>query len=139
LHQQPVMARADAGFTLIDTLIATAITIVAVAALAELVVISSAANGHAKATTIATILAQDKFEELLVSDGDDQGADFFDGRGGWIASGSAPAAWGYTRRWSAQRLSPGSSSIVISVMVSRAGAAGEAASVVGVRRRDSGR
>ncbi len=132
------MARVDAGFTLIETLIATAITIVAVAALAQLLVISSAANGNAKATTIAMILAQDKFEELLVSEDDGDSADFFDGRGGWITSGSAPAAWGYMRRWSAQPLSPGSSSIVITVIVSRA-AAGEAANVVGVRRKDSGR
>ena len=132
------MARVDAGFTLVETLIATAITIVAVAALAQLFVMSSTANVNAKATIVATILAQDKLEQLLVTKSRDrEGTDFFDGRGAWIASGTSPPGWAYARHWSAEPLAAGSSLVVVTVIVSRSGAAGEAARVAGVRREGS--
>jgi type II secretory pathway pseudopilin PulG len=52
------------GFSLLEALVATTITVVAVTALAQLAAISTRANDSAKTTTFAAVLAQQKMEQL---------------------------------------------------------------------------
>jgi prepilin-type N-terminal cleavage/methylation domain-containing protein len=52
------------GFSLLEVLVATSILTVSLAALAQLVAISTRANSSARATTYAAILAQEKMEQL---------------------------------------------------------------------------
>jgi prepilin-type N-terminal cleavage/methylation domain-containing protein len=54
----------DRGFSLIEVLAATTILTVALAALAQLFAISAKSNSSAKATTFASVLAQQKMEQL---------------------------------------------------------------------------
>src|SRR5438128_4174621 len=56
---------ADAsGFSLLEVLMATSIMVVAVASLAQLFVLSTSRNASAKNTTFASVLAQQKMEQL---------------------------------------------------------------------------
>ena len=52
------------GFSLLEVMFATSILTVAVLALAQLFAISTRANGSAKTTTFASVLAQQKMEQL---------------------------------------------------------------------------
>jgi prepilin-type N-terminal cleavage/methylation domain-containing protein len=52
------------GFSLLEVLIAATIVAAAVAGLAQLVVIATAANARAKTATMATVLAAQKMEQL---------------------------------------------------------------------------
>jgi prepilin-type N-terminal cleavage/methylation domain-containing protein len=52
------------GFSLLEVLVATTIVAVGVAALAQLFAVSTNANKHARATTLATVLAIEKMEHL---------------------------------------------------------------------------
>jgi prepilin-type N-terminal cleavage/methylation domain-containing protein len=52
------------GFSLLETLVATTVLTVAVAALAQLFILATRANRSAGATTHAAILAQQKMEQL---------------------------------------------------------------------------
>ena len=52
------------GFSLVEVLIATTVLVAALAGLAQLFGAATGANGSAKATTYATILAQQKMEQL---------------------------------------------------------------------------
>jgi type II secretory pathway pseudopilin PulG len=54
----------DAGFSLVEVLLATTLLTVAIASLAQLFVISTKANTSAKLTTFTTVLAQQKMEQL---------------------------------------------------------------------------
>ena len=54
----------SSGFSLVEALVATTIMVVAVAALAQLVAMSTRANASARATTYAAVLAQQKMEQL---------------------------------------------------------------------------
>jgi len=54
----------DRGFSLIETLVATTIMSVALASLAQLFLISTKANQSARITTNASVLAQQKMEQL---------------------------------------------------------------------------
>jgi type II secretory pathway pseudopilin PulG len=56
--------RKEGGFSILEAIVATAITSVAISALAQLVVLSIRANSGAKATTYAVVLAQEKMEQL---------------------------------------------------------------------------
>jgi len=56
--------RGEGGFSLLETLVATSILTVALAALAQLFAISTQANSKARATSYATVLAQQKMEQL---------------------------------------------------------------------------
>src|SRR5688572_31803042 len=56
--------RGDAGFSLIEVLLATTLLTVAVGALSQLFVISTRANTNARVTTFTTVLAQQKMEQL---------------------------------------------------------------------------
>lgn len=55
---------AEAGFSLLEVLFATTILAVALTALAQLFAMSTRANNGARATTFASILAQQKMEQL---------------------------------------------------------------------------
>jgi type II secretory pathway pseudopilin PulG len=57
-------ASSEGGFSIVEVLVATTIVTVAVAALAQVIVLSTRANGGARATTYASILAQQKMEQL---------------------------------------------------------------------------
>jgi prepilin-type N-terminal cleavage/methylation domain-containing protein len=54
----------DRGFSLVETLVATTIMTVALASLAQLFLISTKANQSARLTTNASVLAQQKMEQL---------------------------------------------------------------------------
>jgi len=54
----------EAGFSLLEVLIATTVLTVGLTALAQLFAISTRANFSAKSTTMASILAQQKMEQL---------------------------------------------------------------------------
>src|SRR5215207_3722562 len=54
----------DAGFSLVEVLLATTLLTVAIASLAQLFVISTRANTSARLTTFTTVLAQQKMEQL---------------------------------------------------------------------------
>jgi prepilin-type N-terminal cleavage/methylation domain-containing protein len=54
----------DRGFSIIEVLVATSVITVAVAALAQLFAISTRANSSAKTMTFASMLAQQKMEQL---------------------------------------------------------------------------
>ncbi len=57
-------SRGDRGFSILEVLVATTIMTVAVVGLAQLFVISTRANASAKNTTYASVLAQQKMEQL---------------------------------------------------------------------------
>jgi|SRR4029453_8313248 type II secretory pathway pseudopilin PulG len=54
----------EAGFSLVEVLLATTLLTTALVALAQLFVISTRANMNAKLTTFTTVLAQQKMEQL---------------------------------------------------------------------------
>ena len=54
----------QSGFSLLEVIVATSLLIVAVASLAQLFAISVRANASARATTYASVLAQQKMEQL---------------------------------------------------------------------------
>jgi prepilin-type N-terminal cleavage/methylation domain-containing protein len=56
--------RFDAGFSLIEVMVASAILTVAVLALAQLFALSTATNMSGRSTTYAAVLAEQKIEEL---------------------------------------------------------------------------
>ena len=143
LHQAVSMRRAERGFSLIETLVATTIVIVGLSGLAQLFVVSSAANLGAKSASVATMLAQDKMEELieqveLAGSGFDD-SDYIDGHGRLLGTGGpSPPGTVYVRHWSIEPLSEGAAGPwVWQVSVARVGvpAGNEAARLVGVRTR----
>ena len=127
------------GCSLIEALIATTIVIVALAGLAQLFVIAAAANRGSKERTVATILAQEKMEELLSLEGlrVGEGADFIDARGQRLGTSvSPPQAAFYTRRWSAAPLPENpSGAVVLQVWVTVLGGKADAARLLGVKTR----
>ena len=54
----------ESGFSILEVLVAITITMVAVAGLAQMFAISTRANTSARATTYASVLAQQKMEQL---------------------------------------------------------------------------
>jgi prepilin-type N-terminal cleavage/methylation domain-containing protein len=85
----------DRGFSLLEVVVATSILVAGVAGVAPLLVVASRANQSARTTTMASLLAQQKLEQLralewtrdplgaLLSDTDtDLTAAFADGAGG---------------------------------------------------------
>ena len=121
------------GFSLVEVLIATTITVVGLTGLAHLFVVASAANRAARVRTMAVMLARDKMEELLGSDSDIAGgADFIGGRGEWL--GDSPPGAVFVRRWSVSSGAglPPRSRLVI-VWIAAPNASNELARLVGAR------
>jgi hypothetical protein len=103
------------GHSLLEVLVATTIITVGVAAVAQLVALAAHTTLHAKQTTMAAVLAQEKMEQLLpdiaigstASPPDALGSnldgysDFVDATGHLLGRGpAAPAGSAYLRRWS---------------------------------------
>jgi len=123
------------GFSLVEVLIATTIAVVAIAGLAQLFVLASAANRASRMRTLAAMLARDKMEELIATDGEVAGgADFIGPRGEWLGDSSPPPGTAFVRRWSVSAgagFSP--ESRVLSVWITPPAASTELARLVGAR------
>ena len=104
--RQPVVSapsrNGERGFTLVETIVAAAILMVALVALAELLAVSVRMHQIGRDSASAARLAQDKFEEMMKMN-------FFTNPAVQIGGGldantanhfDAPANSGYTRRWS---------------------------------------
>jgi hypothetical protein len=98
------------GYSLVEVLVATILVAAGVSGLAQLIAVSGAANLHAKQTTMAAILAQQKMEELFAV-GADAGAsvELLDRDGHLLAAGAPPDGHNYVRRWSVDPLTGGAS------------------------------
>lgn len=130
-------SRADSGFSLIETVIAATITLVAFVGLAELTVLAIASNQRARSRTLATVLAREKIEELMAADEQvAAGIDFLDFRGHQISVGGAqPAATFYLRRWSTEPMpATGDASVLqVSVVLARDPGSGDGARIVSLK------
>ena len=119
------------GFTLVETLVAISITIVALTALAQLFIIGTQADADARRASFASILATQKIEQLrsLGADLAPQGTaslsadiagacDFLDEYGRSLGTGSSPLPGTvYIRRWSVEPIPLDSDTFVIQVAV----------------------
>jgi len=124
-----------AGFSLIETLVAATIVVVGLTGLAQLFIVSSAANARSKVATQSTILAHDKMEELIAPGADDDdAADFLDSLGHRLAAdGPQPREAAYVRHWFVRPLSDRTGAKLVIVLVARVGRTGEDVRIVGVR------
>jgi prepilin-type N-terminal cleavage/methylation domain-containing protein len=119
------------GFTLVETLTAISIVGIALTALAQLFVIAEHANADARRSTLASILAAQKIEQLRSLDADlaPQGeaslsadvpgaCDFLDeyGRSLGTGSGAVPGTV-YVRRWSVEAIPADPDTFVVQVAV----------------------
>jgi hypothetical protein len=138
------------GCSLVEVLVATTFLVVALLAVAQVIAVAARTNHRAKETTFATVLAQQKMEEIVIDAASGNGADFVDARGNLLVAGAAPpAAAVYSRRWAIEPLSASSAdTLVVQVLVTsvRAQADGSIASrmllpgearLVTVRRRNA--
>lgn len=130
------------GFTLVEVMIATSLLAVGLVSLAQLALVARNSDQSAALLTIASVLAQDKMEELRAEpwpEGASAGCcEFFDANGGRLGDGpSPPDGTQYVRRWSIDlvALMP-ESARVLAVSVEPRGAA--AVRLVGVRSRRAG-
>lgn len=146
------------GFSLLEVLVATTLLLVAIAALAGLSIVATRANTAARTTTLASLLAAQKMEELRMGNGvalvpspvdaltrDTSGyCDFLDAAGRSLGGGSQPPAQAaFVRRWSIEP-SPSNPAraLALQVLVTRVAARDEArrpgpdeAALVSVRTR----
>ena len=93
----------DNGFSLVETVVATAMLITGIASLAQLVVVSSRARAAAGAQSLAALLVVDKIEQLRVVPWTNlaiSSADALERD----EPGYADRPGGWTRRWSVQPL-----------------------------------
>ena len=127
------------GFSLLEVLFATTILTVAVMALAQVITVAVRANAAARTSTLSTLLAAQKMEQLRalawtfdeaglpVSDTAPGGAldRDVDGYVDWLdASGGAvlrPSAAAFVRRWSIATVASNPDTLVLQVVVSRTG------------------
>lgn len=79
-------ARAQAGFTMIEVMIAILLTAIATSGIIGLYVVETRASGFSRHTTAATVFAQDKMEQLRTTMGG-TGADAVDMDGKVVAGG----------------------------------------------------
>lgn len=140
LHRERIAVRTESrGFSLIEVLIATTISIVALAGLAQLFIVAAAANRASRMQTFATILARDKMEELLGGEAETgSGVDFIGARGEWLGALPQPPGTTFIRRWS---VSPQAGftfeSRVITVWITPPSEGSELARLVAARGRRS--
>jgi prepilin-type N-terminal cleavage/methylation domain-containing protein len=154
--------RSEHGFSLVEALIAMAITATAFTAAAQLLVQASAATRRARLVTRAAIAAASKMEELeslLYGVGDD-GADvqdeglspsperslvedlaeyceWFDSAGRTIGSGQRPPGALFARRWSVRALDDSGDTVALQVLVT-SGAGPPLATLTTIRSRRGG-
>jgi prepilin-type N-terminal cleavage/methylation domain-containing protein len=134
-HGSDAMRTESQGFSLIEVLVATTITVIALSGLAHVFVLASAANRAARTRTIAAMLARDKMEELLSRDDElVSGRDFIGGRGEWLGDSSPPPGTVLVRQWT---VSPGAGFLprarVLTVWITTRDASNELVRVVGAR------
>ncbi len=128
------------GFSLIEVVVSMAIITTATLAIAQLSIMSVRVNRVARSTTVATVLALQKIEQLQSSGwtelassppetlgrNTDGFSDFLDGNGGTLPPGiSTPVGAAFVRRW-AVAPSPGGHVLVIQVVVGPISRAGHA-------------
>ena len=105
----------DRGFSLVEVLVATSLTTITAIALAQVSIASVRVNHLARSTTVATIVAMQKMEQLRASTLSASPsdalalnapgyADFVDGTGRSLDELSPPAGRAFVRRWSIDRL-----------------------------------
>jgi type II secretory pathway pseudopilin PulG len=121
----------ERGSSLVEVLVAATITVIALTSLAQVIVIAVAANQRAKSHTMATILAQEKMEQLMSDQAVTSGSDYIDSHG---ASLGDPSGAEFVRRWIAQASpgDPGSFVLEVSVVIPRSNAVA-AARLVGFK------
>jgi hypothetical protein len=134
-----ISSRSEAGFSLVETIVATALLATAVVTLAQLFAVAVRRNLASRDTTYATILAVQKLEELreIAWDADQGGAvDYIDQFGRTLGGGGTPPANAvYTRRWVVQPLpADPDNTLIIQVLVGRQR---EAARLVTVKTRNA--
>ena len=146
-RSSPSPQSGDAGFSLLEALIATTIVAIGAGSLLQLFILSTAANRATRAATFASTFARQKMEELRASralatsppgslDNDAVGyCDLLD-EAGQIIGGDSPVCGAggsaaYVRRWS---IAPSASGglLVLQVLVSANGSA-EQSRVVSAR------
>ena len=135
------LAHAARGCSLVEVLVAMTLFAVAAAAVAQMTTFAARTNLQAGRSSLATIIAQQKLEELLGDAGSvlqpspagaltaslDGWFDFVDPRGRSIAAGvSPPSGSDYLRRWSVAPLS-GTDALIVQVVVTDVRNAGVAA------------
>jgi Tfp pilus assembly protein PilV len=133
--------RTERGFSLLEALVATAIVIVGLTGLAQLLVISPAANRAAKSASVAAMLAQDKMERLVAfADTGPAECDYFDSSGRALGIGDgamAPPGTAYVRSWSNEPAPESLSELSVwQVIVTRIGGAADVR-LVGIRPRSA--
>lgn len=119
---------------MIETLLALFIVGVALAGMARLITLSGRAVAQARSTTLATVLAGQKMEQLRArGDGFDETmagdalqrnveglCDFFDETGRPLGHGTAPPPGSaYVRRWSVERVTGATGSVLVLQVVVR--------------------
>jgi Tfp pilus assembly protein PilV len=151
----------EAGFSLIDALVAMAIVVTGVAAVAQLFVLAAHGMAGARAITVASVLAAQKLEELrsvaytLAPDGSavtdpalvpsPPGSlaentpgfvEHLDAAGRVVGADAAPPSQSvYVRRWSVEPLPASMDPLLIRVVVLRTGRRALDASLASVRAR----
>jgi prepilin-type N-terminal cleavage/methylation domain-containing protein len=93
------------GFSLVEVMFATSILAIALVSLAQLALLSRASDRAAASITTATVLAQDKMEQLRAAPWPDGGStaccEYFGAGGASLGDGpTAPVGTEYIRRWS---------------------------------------
>ena len=145
------------GFCLLEVVVATTTLIVALTALAQLLTVAALATRRARAMTLATVLAQQKIEDLvpqaaiggaglpasppdaLARDVDGH-CDFVDASGQVVGLGTpAPVVAVYVRRWSIEALSASSAvTLALHVLVTDAHrASGDASAPLSLQPADA--
>ena len=152
-HRQTSGVR-EAGFSLLEALIATTVVAIGAGSLVQLLVLSSAATRGSRATTFVAALARQKVEQLHAATTlalsppdtlthDTSGySECLDAGGAVLYAGessggcaAARRAGAYTRRWSIQAAgSDAANAIVLQVLVTAA-VGGERSRVVSVMRQ----
>ena len=142
LQQLSAMNNRADGFSLIEAIIATSILAIALVSLAQLALLSRASDRAAAFVTMASVLAQDKMEQLRAAPWPEPAGtsccEFFDVNGVLLGDGPTPlVGTEYVRRWSIDSLAGVSDAArVIQVWVTPRGAA--AVRLMTVRSRRSG-
>ena len=95
-------SRAD-GFSLVEVMVATGVFAVGLVSLVQLALLAQAANRSAALVTAATMLAQNKMEQLRGlswPDARDSCCEYFDVHGGELPGGAGPpVGTAFVRRW----------------------------------------